>query len=29
VLRVDRYHAAYDNGVDEVLPLFNERSFYR
>jgi len=29
VLRVDRYHAAYDNGADEVLPLFNERSFYR
>jgi len=29
VLRVNRYHAAYDSGADEVLPLFNERSFYR
>jgi fructose-1,6-bisphosphatase I/sedoheptulose-1,7-bisphosphatase/fructose-1,6-bisphosphatase I len=29
VLRVERYHTAYDTGADEALPLFNERSFYR
>ena len=29
VLRVERYYSAYDTGQDEVLPLFNDRSFYR
>lgn len=29
VLYIERYHTAYDNGADEILPLFNERSFYR
>ena len=29
VLRVERYHNAYDTGTDDVSPLFNDRSFYR
>lgn len=29
VLRVERYHKAYDTGTDDVSPLFNDRSFYR
>lgn len=29
VLRVERYHNAHDMGIDDALPLFNDRSFYR